>query len=143
MSWPLTADALNERLMEQGSQNLLRAIQLAQLGKDPQTSSNLHWADCGRSSQFFPAGSQKEGRAVSEKDIQAEANRLPRRDPCPRCGTRQDIGCKHTKRLGIKATNHELLTKRRHSNKVWDSMIDEEREKYGYPDIAVLTGRGS
>jgi hypothetical protein len=56
---------------------------------------------------FGPAANPRRGRSIKRQKTairEAERAEIPRvdRDPCPRCGTRRDIGCNHSRtRLGM------------------------------------------
>ena len=52
-----------------------------------------------------------------------------KRDPCPHCGTRQDIGCRHLPRSIAGLTPD-------HVNEAWDAAIVEAREMHSRKDAA-------
>jgi len=52
------------------------------------------WTGDGRYKAWKEAQQERVRIATEEKNRLAEANRVSR-DPCPMCGVRGDIGCKH------------------------------------------------
>lgn len=48
------------------------------------------------------------GKRVSRRTAKlSSAPVVVTRDPCPRCGTRADYGCRHTQALGLAIAGHE------------------------------------
>lgn len=79
----LTADDWRYRQMEEASTKLLNAITLAQLGRNPMTPSELLWT-----------GQSFAGR-VERELVQHDEPVATRRNPCARCGVRQDFHANH------------------------------------------------
>lgn len=80
----------HEQRMEEGSMALLNALAVARKGKTPRTSSKLLWS----SNTGLDANGSLAPEEYPDWEYQP-VERGPLRDPCPRCGTRGDIGCKH------------------------------------------------
>ncbi len=53
---------------------------------------------------------------AEERDAQADKLRVSR-DPCPKCGTRGDVGCKH---IRVHHQIHDYLTKPELIDAAWD-----------------------
>jgi len=85
------AEVTHEEDMERGSSELFEAIKLARLRQPTGSRQRLIWRTRTGLDSGFCAG----GSGV----FQAHTfDRPPARDPCPYCGTRQDLGCKHMRR---------------------------------------------
>jgi len=98
--------------MERGSLHLLNAIKLSRgdfthrLVAKAFTRSDFLWRNAPvPENQWSGDGNYTRERlrrhervalAMAEKDRIAEARRV-NRDPCPKCGVRSDIGCRHSK----------------------------------------------
>ncbi len=100
----LQCDIIAQCDMERGSSHLLRNIRLARgevivIGRKSRQSyggSELIWINSWHNGS--PVDRYPEARArLAEKEAKAESQRV-RRDPCPKCGTRGDLPCKHNKR---------------------------------------------
>ena len=99
-------DALHESDMVDASRALLARIRYAR-GEDVD-ETDLRWRPNRRANRFPPppfecvsGGHNARSAAAAVQRLQWERTfvdtlRTPNREPCPSCGTRADIGCKHT-----------------------------------------------
>lgn len=78
--------------MVEGSERLWQALDRAKSGRVPDTNADMIWLT---EAQGKDKPSPHYDRLLS-KDRLAETLYAVR-DPCPKCGTRQDIGCRHTR----------------------------------------------
>lgn len=101
MIGPLPEDIRREEGMIAGSETLYRAIEAHRQGRAFKTSAQLIWWHSAQGPRpDLCAGNSIIARRVAAamlaKEAAAEANRR-HRDPCWRCGTRADYGCKHAR----------------------------------------------
>ena len=54
---------------------------------------------------------------IAERDAMAEGLRVVDRTPCPRCGVRADVGCRHS------ASTQHILSHPEYINKAWEAEI--------------------
>lgn len=78
-----------EEIMEEASAKFLKAIEWHKAGINPQTPKGLMWRSA--------SGGDMGNWAGSRDIIPQEVLTVVRRDPCPKCGVRADIGCKHVR----------------------------------------------
>lgn len=111
---PADSAFLEDRLMNSaivdGSKALAAALQT---GAGP---DKLVWREFSGAAK---ATSHRYPEAVTraeERDARAERLRVSR-DPCPRCGTRGDVGCKHQR---VHRTISEYLTKPVLIDEAWE-----------------------
>ncbi|QZP07793.1 hypothetical protein [Caenibius sp. WL] len=89
----------HERIMTEASEAFATRIALARSGVALKPKNDLIWR-IPFQGRPWPVGSDKwrRGEAVRKAFEQREAlveTLRVSRDPCPRCNTRKDIGCKH------------------------------------------------
>lgn len=101
------ADALHETAMRDASRSLLTAMRKAKFFTEhkPSTEAALVWRAGTPQNQWEKTGgnyadwrdsrSHRVLAALAEKDRVAELRRVSR-DPCPMCGIRADVGCRHS-----------------------------------------------
>ena len=92
MTGPLDSD---EEKMIAGSEQLRDAILIARTGEDPHTSELIEWRHTRNNDHSLKveASLRRVREKLAAKERLAESRRV-NREPCPRCGTRKDIGCK-------------------------------------------------
>lgn len=88
----LTAEDRYEERMQLASGALLRAIEGVRQGLIPETPSDLVWSLSSGEDVFNCHGGH--GGEYAPRQITIG----PNREPCPMCGVRADIGCKHSAR---------------------------------------------
>lgn len=102
------SDMLFRDRMERGSKALVRAMALERIGEDPaglprktRPGLDLIWPHekgrCGWAPDPESATSRRGELTLARliaRDRRADAQRTFR-DPCPNCGVRADIGCRH------------------------------------------------
>ena len=95
-------DKLHRHAMALASEDLLRAIEKAREGRATQASARLLWNNHTYVGGLASPGSQNSllapHRVLALLEEKERIRSLTvKRDPCPRCGTRMDIGCKHSR----------------------------------------------
>lgn len=94
-------DALHRDRMALASSQLLNAIEVARGGvpKGALPGSHLVWevlSDCGGEKPLSTSAARQRKAALAQRAEQERVRTLTvKRDPCPLCGVRMDIGCKH------------------------------------------------
>ena len=96
---PIPQDVYFRQQMEEGSANLLQRMLVARQGVTSNDRSDLVWKTPVQVQGYEPGTAkwrerQRVLRAIQDNEARIEAQRVSR-DPCPRCNTRKDIGCKH------------------------------------------------
>jgi hypothetical protein len=83
-----------------GSRDLAKAIYAARNGAQPFPVERFRWSRADNSGTWASAGKGREEPLVEMRQAKVEfaSTLVVRRDPCPKCGVRSDIGCKHTAR---------------------------------------------
>ena len=92
-------DVYFRQQMEEGSAQLLQRMLVAGRGVVPKGARDLVWKSPVQVKGYEPGSAkwrerQRVLKAIRENEDRIEAQRVSR-DPCPRCNTRKDIGCKH------------------------------------------------
>ena len=92
---------LNDNIVS-GSFELLRSIRDVQYGKKPQSQGRFRWSfsdgGCKPSATSLTTqlGLARVAKSMAAKEAAlALRDATPSRDPCPYCGVRGDIGCRH------------------------------------------------
>lgn len=127
----LGRDAL-DRLNAERSNNAF----LAALRQEAPSSDKLIWREPFQGNQWTKgselsetARRQQASLANSMAAKEAARAKVVNRDPCPKCGVRRDLGCKHYPRR-FADLRHE------HVNEAWDAAIIEAREMHRRKDAA-------
>lgn len=129
------ADAIHRNRMAKGSLWLLNAIEQTYPGAKPIARKclpgpDLVWSDTTGVGSFAPEGLSQTAQRQTKLAVasiereQAVLARKVRRDPCPRCGVRGDIGCKHRP-----VSSNELLTNPDYVNAAWDRAFADARQQ--------------
>lgn len=124
------SDAAHRQDMERGSSELATACNRLRRGSPVNTSVELIWRNGNTPTVQQDPESRNEikrqeaAQRVVDKQQRAEAQRAMR-DPCPHCGVRQDIGCKHVRHL---YTVDQILTNTRHVDAAWEREVREARQ---------------
>lgn len=97
---PIPQDIYFRQQMEEGSAKLLARM----MGAPNSSAKELIWSVPFQGKGYEPGTEkwrerQRLLRAIQENETRIESQRV-NRDPCPRCNTRRDIGCKHFPRGG-------------------------------------------
>jgi hypothetical protein len=123
------SDERHRQAMTRGSEALAKAINRLRGGDDPETEAELQWSSesgstAPQTDSWNKQSNARAERLAVEKQAMAETRRAMR-DPCPYCGVRQDIGCKHVRHL---FTATDILTNIRHVDQAWEREIKLARE---------------
>lgn len=104
MNEPLSEERRLARNFELGSKQLLYAITRAKAGLPTFANRHLVWNERMTSTERDPesmsfAYTVEAAERFRRRHEEVERLKVVTRDPCPYCATRQDIGCKHTRRV--------------------------------------------